>query len=234
MTERPLMMKDLPEEERPREKLFNKGAQALSSSELLAILIRTGRKDESVMRVAERLLNNFSREGSNGLSALGTALPQEITKVKGLGKAKAVTIAAAIELGKRMATAGMAGQAVIRSPQDAAELLMPRLRYERCEQFVGLMLSVKNHVVAQPTISVGTINASLVDARELFRMAIGYNAASVIVAHNHPSGDPTPSGDDIKLTKRLLEAGQLLDIPITDHVIIGDGRYISMREQGII
>lgn len=228
------MMKDLPPEERPREKLLSKGVHALSSSELLAILIRTGRKDESVMRVAERLLNNFSREGSNGLSALSTALPQEMTKVKGLGEAKAVTIAAAIELGKRMATAGMAGQVVIRSPQDAAELLMPRLRYERCEQFIGLMLSAKNHVVAQPIISVGTINASLVDARELFRVAIGYNAASVIVAHNHPSGDPTPSGDDIRITKRLLEAGQILDIPITDHVIIGDGRYVSMREQGII
>ncbi|MDF2928238.1 DNA repair protein RadC [Anaerospora sp.] len=228
---KPLMMKELPEDERPREKLLAKGPQALSNSELLAILIRTGTANESVMRLAERVLEQFE---NGGLTALGRLTPREISRVKGIGAAKAVTITAAVELGKRMAMLGAGDKVIIRSPQDAAWLMMPRLRYEPKELFVAIMLSTKNHVLSTPVISVGCLNASIVHPRELFREAINYSAASVILVHNHPSGDPAPSAEDISLTKKLVEAGHLLDISVLDHVIIGDGKYVSLKEKGIL
>ena len=232
--EKPLMMKDLPEDERPREKMLAKGPQALSDAELLAILLRTGRANESVMRLAERVLDEFKKSGMDKMEALGRLAPREISKIKGIGAAKAVTIAAAVELGKRMASLGPGKQTIIRSPQDAANLMMSRLRYETKELFFAIMLSTKNHVMATSLISMGTLNASLVSPRELFREAITHHAASVILAHNHPSGDPTPSNDDIVLTKRLVEVGVLLEIPVLDHVIIGDGKYVSLKEKGIL
>lgn len=232
--EKPLMMKDLPEDERPREKMLAKGPQSLSDAELLAILLRTGRANESVMRLAERVLDEFKKSGMDKMEALGRLTPREISNIKGIGAAKAVTIAAAVELGKRMAALGPGKQVVIRSPQDAANLMMPRLRYETKELFFAIMLSTKNHVVATSLISMGTLNASLVSPRELFREAITHHAASIILAHNHPSGDPTPSSDDIVLTKRLVEIGVLLEISVLDHVIIGDGKYVSLKEKGIL
>lgn len=234
MREKPLMIKELPADERPREKMMAKGPEALSNAELLAILLRTGRSQESVMRLAERVLDQFKREGMDELSALGRLMPRDVSKIKGIGVAKSVTIIAAVELGKRMAVAGPAKQLVIRSPQDAANLLMQRLRYESREHFVSVMLSTKNHVLGYPIISTGTLNASLVHPRELFREVINYGAASIIVAHNHPSGDPTPSNDDIVLTKKLVDIGKLLEISVLDHVIIGDGKYVSLKEKGIL
>lgn len=231
---KPLMMKQLPEEERPREKMLSKGPQALSNAELLAILLRTGRQDESVMRLAERVLDQFKQEGMDELSALGRLMPREISCIKGIGEAKAVTIAAAVELGKRMSMLGPGKQIVIRSPQEAAYYIMPRLRYETREVFHAIMLSTKNHVLGSPLISMGILNASLVHPRELFREIIHYSAASVILVHNHPSGDPTPSNEDITLTKKLVDIGQLLEVPILDHVIIGDGKYVSLKEKGIL
>ena len=234
ITEKPLMMKELPANERPREKMMEKGPQALSNAELLAILLRTGRSEESVMRLAERVLDQFKHEGMDELSSLGRLMPRDVSRIKGIGMAKAVTIVAAVELGKRMAMTGPAKQVVIKSPQDAAYLLMPRLRYETKEHFVAVMLSTKNHVLGCPVISTGTLNASLVHPRELFKEIITFGAASVIVAHNHPSGDPTPSNDDILLSKKLVEIGKLLEISVLDHVIIGDGKYVSLKEKGIL
>jgi len=226
-----LMIKELPQEERPREKMLRKGAQALSNAELLAVLLRTGTKNDSVLRVAERLLKKYEELG---VAALGSIVPQELSKIKGIGPVKAVTVVAAIELGKRLHGLASAERPVIRSPQDAADLLMARLRYEPRENFLLVLLSTKNHVLGTPTISIGSLNASIVHPRELFREAIHYSAAAIILVHNHPSGDPAPSQEDIMLTKKIVEAGKILEIHVLDHVIIGDNKYVSLKEKGII
>ncbi len=231
VVEKPLTIKELPEDERPREKMLAKGCQSLSNAELLAILLRTGTKQDSAVRIAEKLLKKY---GEIGLGALGNMSPQEMSKVKGIGPVKAVTVAAAIELGKRLNSQAVIERPVIHSPQDAANLMMARLRYEAREHFIILLLSTKNHVLATPVISVGSLNASIVHPREVFREAINYSAAAVILVHNHPSGDPAPSQEDIAITKKLVEAGRLLDISVLDHVIIGDSKYVSLKEKGII
>lgn len=229
--DRPLMLKELPEDERPREKMLIKGASSLSNVELLAILLRTGTKKDSVVRLAERLLK---RNEDMGLAGLARLSPQDMSRIKGIGAAKSLTVAAAIELGKRLASLVPNERPVVRSPQDAANYMMAKLRYETKENFVAILLSTKNHIIAAPTISVGTLNASLVHPRELFKEAINYSAASVILVHNHPSGDPTPSREDIELTQKLVNAGRFLEISVLDHVIIGDNKYVSLKEKGII
>lgn len=226
-----LTIKDLPEAERPREKLLAKGAQALSNAELIAILLRSGTRHDSAVGVAQRLLKKYEELGISVLAGLS---PQELSQENGIGPAKAVAIVAAIELGKRLNALVAADRPIIRSPQDAVNMMMPRLRFENKEQFIVLMLSTKNHVIATPVISVGTLNASLVHPRELFRQAINFSAAAVILVHNHPSGDPTPSLEDVELTTKMTEAGKLLGINVLDHVIIGDNRYVSLKEKGII
>lgn len=223
-----LMMKELPEAERPREKLLEKGAQALSNAELLAILLRTGTKNIPVNRLAEQLLAKYE------LAGLASISPPELSKTTGIGLVKAVTLVAGIELGRRLSQREPGQRPIIRSPQDAADLVMSELRYQTKEHFMALLLSTKNHVIARAIISVGSLNASIVHPRELFREAISYSAAAVILVHNHPSGDPTPSQEDISLTKQLVEAGNLLTISVLDHVIIGDGKYVSFKEKGII
>lgn len=228
---KPLMVKELPTNERPREKLLSKGAQALSEAELLAILLRTGTKNDSVLRVAERLLKKHE---AIGLAAFSQISPQEVSKIKGIGPAKAVTIVAAIELGKRLHGLPAMERPIIRAPKDAADLVMPQLRYESREHFLIMVLSTKNHVLDMPIISIGSLNTSVVDARLVFRKVISYDAAAVILVHNHPSGDPTPSSEDIMLTQKLISAGKLLDVAVLDHIIIGDNKYVSLKEQGII
>lgn len=224
-----IMMKDLPEEERPREKLKKRGAQSLSNAELLAILLRTGTQEESVMRVAERML---IEAGEDGLSALAQTSIESLMKRKGVGEAKAITIAAALELGKRVAAGDSKKKIIIRSSDDVAAHMMPRLRYCDREYFYVLLLNTKNHVIATSMVSVGTLSESLVHPRELFKEAVNHSASSIILVHNHPSGDPSPSREDIMLTKRIAEGGKLLDIQVLDHVIIGDNTYVSLREQG--
>lgn len=225
----PLMMKELPADERPREKMKERGAQALGNSELLAILLRTGNFQESALRIAENLLD---RQG--GLAGFGNATLEDFEQVKGVGEAKAITVMAAIELGRRVTTLAPAARAVIRTPDDVAALLMPRFRYETKESFIAILLSTKNHVLKTPVISIGSLNASIVHPRELFREAINASAAAVILAHNHPSGDPAPSPEDVSLTRKLVDAGKLLDIPVLDHIVLGDGKYISFKEKGIL
>lgn len=226
-----LTIKELPEDERPREKLLTKGPQALSNAELIAILLRTGTRRDSAVGVAQKLLKRYEEAGIAVFSGL---TPQELSLENGIGPAKAVTIAAAIELGKRLNDLAAAERPVIRTPQDAAYLMMPRLRFETRELFIAIMLSTKNHVLATPIISIGTLNASIVHPRELFRQAINFSAASIILVHNHPSGDPSPSKEDIELTNHMNAAGKLLGINVIDHVIIGDKRYVSLKEKGII
>ena len=225
----PLMIKELPADERPREKMKERGAQALGNSELLAILLRTGTAAESALRLAENLLDR-----AGGLAGLGHATLEEVEQVRGIGEAKAVTLLAALELGRRVDSLAPLDRTAVRTPDDVAALLLPRFRYESRESFVAVLLSTKNHVLKTPVISVGSLNASIVHPRELFREAINASAAAVIVAHNHPSGDPTPSPEDVSLTRKLVEAGKILDIPVLDHVVLGDGKYISFKEKGIL
>ena len=225
----PLMIKELPSDERPREKLRDNGAQVMSNSELLAILLRSGNQDESALRLAEHLL-----ERQGGLAGLGGATAEALEQVKGIGEAKASTVLAAIELGRRVALLEPAQRLTIKAPDDVAALLLPRFRYESREHFLAVLLSTKNHVLKTAVISIGSLNASIVHPRELFREAINCRAAAVILAHNHPSGDPTPSPEDVALTRKLVEAGSLLDIPVLDHLILGDGKFISLKEKGIL
>ena len=186
-------------------------------------------QSESAVHLAARILQ---QSGSlRGLVDMGQA---ELTRIKGIGPAKALQIRAGIELGRRLARSRQGETVTVRRPQDAADYLMEDLRYLHVEHFVCLFLNTKNHITAKETLSVGTLNASLVHPREVFRAAIRHGSASIICAHNHPSGDPTPSPEDTSLTRRLAEAGELVGIDVLDHIVIGDGRYISLKEQGLL
>lgn len=223
------MLRDIPEGERPRERMLRQGASALSSAELLAILLRTGTVAESAVRLAERILRE-----SGSLRSLTDMRLEQLTAIKGVGPAKALQIQAGIELGRRLARTSDEERPVIRSPHDAADLLVEELRFLKKEHFVCLFLNTKNHVIGRETISVGSLNATVVHPREVFRSAIQRCSASIICAHNHPSGDPTPSKEDIELTARLTEAGDIVGIELLDHLIIGDRSFISLKEKGLM
>ncbi|MFD1772490.1 RadC family protein [Paenibacillus rhizophilus] len=223
------MLRDLPHEERPRERMMQYGAESLSQTELLAILLRTGTRRESAIHVAQRILGQVG-----GLRRLADLSIEEMMQIKGIGPAKAVQLKAGMELGRRMANTRLDQPVTIRSPHDAADILTEQLRYLQKEHFVCLFLNTKNHVIAQETLSMGSLNASIVHPREVFRAAIKCSSASIICAHNHPSGDPTPSPEDIALTRRLLDAGEIVGIDVLDHLIIGDDGFISMKEQGLM
>lgn len=222
-------LKDLPEEMFPRERLFQLGPEALSNREILAILLRTGVKGENVLNLAERLLAE-----AGGLSGLGKLTVHELAQLHGLGKAKASVIKAALELGRRSVSADPMTRPVVNSPQDIAHLVMEEMRYLDREHFRIVSLTTKNHVLGISEISVGSLNSSLVHPRECFKEAIRRNSNAIILLHNHPSGDPTPSKEDIAVTQRLAEGGGILGIEVLDHVIIGDNRYISFKERGIL
>lgn len=223
-------IKALSEDDRPREKLAHYGASVLSNSELLAILIRTGTRERSALRIAEELT------GSDGLYQNIACVHNvaELAKIKGLGIAKAATILAALELGRRVATAGKTERSKINSPQTGADILMPRLRYERHEKFLTVLLDSKNRIMRIEQISEGSVNSAVVHPREVFAPALLYHAAAILVAHNHPSGDPKPSNEDRKLTESLATSGRIMGIPLIDHLVIGDGIFFSFREQGYL
>ncbi|MFC4776460.1 DNA repair protein RadC [Paenibacillus sp. GCM10023252] len=223
------LLRDVPHEDRPRERMMEYGAEALSHAELLAILLRTGTQQQSAVHVAGNILKQCG-----SLRNLMDMSMDELTAIKGIGTAKALQLRAGIELGRRMVRSQLGDVVTVRKPGDAADFIMEELRYLKKEHFVCLFLNTKNHIVARETLSVGTLNASLVHPREVFRAAIKNSSASIICAHNHPSGDPTPSPEDIALTRRLVEAGELVGIEVLDHLIIGDGRFISLKEQGIM
>ncbi|MBE6184143.1 JAB domain-containing protein [Bacillus ginsengihumi] len=224
-----LMISDFPIEDRPRERFIQYGATSLSNQELLAILLRTGTKKESVIQLANRLLQYFE-----GLNLLKDASIEEMTAIKGIGTAKAVQVLAAIELGRRISNLKYNDRYVIRSPQDGANYVMNDMRFLTQEHFVCLYLNVKNQVIHQQTIFIGSLNASIVHPREVFKEAFRRSAASIICFHNHPSGDPSPSREDIEVTKRLVECGKIMGIEVLDHMIIGDKKYISLKEKGYL
>lgn len=229
MTETAIMLRDFPLEERPRERMINEGPTSLSNQELLAILLRTGSKNESVMQLSNRLLQQFE-----GLKLLQEASIEEMTTIKGIGEAKAIMIQAALELGKRINRLQMDQRYVIRSPEDGANYVMEDMRFLSQEHFVCLYLNTKNQVLHRQTIFIGSLNASIVHPREVFKEAFRRSAASMICIHNHPSGDPTPSREDIEVTKRLVECGKMIGIELLDHIIIGDHKFVSLKEKGYV
>jgi DNA repair protein RadC len=204
------------------------GATAVSTAELLAILMRTGVGGENVLRLAERLLGHFG-----GLPGLSQASITELTAVKGIGKVKAVEIKAALELGRRLIAAAPEEKPQVTSPADAANLLMSEMMLLEQEHLRLILLDTRNKVLSTPTVYVGSLNTSVIRISELFRAAIKDNAAALIVAHNHPSGDPSPSPEDIRVTRQIAKAGELLDIELLDHIIIGRQRFVSLKERGL-
>ncbi|OIQ08613.1 hypothetical protein MOOR_17600 [Moorella thermoacetica] len=221
-------IKELPAELRPRERLLAAGVQALSNAELLAILLRTGTRTESALDVARRLLS-----GPDGLQFLAGATLEELQQQKGIGLAKAAELKAALELGRRLAAFTLS-RTVIRNPRDVAGLLLDEMRYLDRENFRTVSLNTKNQVLGIDNVSVGSLNSSLAHPREVFKDPIRRSAAAIILAHNHPSGDPTPSQEDIMVTRRLVESGHILGIEVLDHLIIGDGRFISLKERNLL
>jgi DNA repair protein RadC len=221
-------IKELPSSERPRERLLHYGAGALSSGELLAIILRTGVRDENVIRVAQRLLASFGN-----LAGLAQANTAELMSEKGLGPAKVAQLKAALELGRRMLIQSPDERPQVRSPADAANLVMSEMALLEQENLRVMLLDTKNRVLDTPTIYVGSLNTSLIRVGELFREAIRANCASLIVLHNHPSGDPTPSPEDVAVTRQIVEAGKLLDVEVLDHLIIGQQRFVSLKERGL-
>lgn len=229
MADSALMIRDVLKEERPRERMLQEGPSALSNQELLAIILRTGSIDASVLTLSHRLLQRFE-----GLKGLKNASIEELLELKGIGTAKAVQIMAALELGKRLNTVRMDDRYAIRSPQDGVNLIADDLRHLVQEHFVCLYLNTKNQVIHRQTLFIGSLNASIVHPREVFREALKRSAASIICFHNHPSGDPTPSQQDIDVTKRLVDCGMLLGIDVLDHIIIGERDFVSLKEKGIV
>ncbi len=222
------MIRDLPQDERPRERLMRVGARVMSNAELLAIMMRTGVGGENVLRLADRLLARF-----DGLPGLARASLAELCTVNGIGPAKAVEIKAALELGRRLMASAPEERPRVTSPADAANLLMSEMMLLEQEDLRVILLDTRNHVLRVQTVYRGSLNTSVVRVGELFRAAIKDNAAAIIVAHNHPSGDPSPSPEDIHVTRQIRQAGKLLDIELLDHIIIGYQRYISLKERGL-
>lgn len=228
-----LKMKDLPVSERPYEKLEKFGAEMLSNAELLAIIIKTGKRNETSVSLAQRLLKQD--EGNEGLGFLYGLSLEQLKGISGIGKVKAIQLKALMELSKRISTSfSMANRMIIKSPEDVCRLLMEDMRHIKKEVFKIILLNTKNHVIKHLNISVGSLNASIVHPREVFSEAVKAGCSGILLVHNHPSGDPEPSGEDLDTTRRLVDAGSILGIKVLDHVIIGDGRYVSLKEKGMM
>lgn len=233
-------MKDMPQGMRPRERLLREGPSSLSVPELLAIILNIGSPDETVLALAQRILCSVG-----GLRELADASEEELCKIHGVGPAKVAQIKGALELGRRLyqedneyrtrggAAAGKR-RPILNAPEAAADYVMTEMRFLDREQIKSLCLDTRNQLLGDAVVSVGTVNSSLAHPRECFKEAIRRSATSVIFVHNHPSGDPAPSAEDIALTRQLVEAGKLLGIDVLDHVIVGDGTYASMKEKGLL
>ena len=223
-----LTIHDFPVGERPRERLQHYGAAALSNAELLAILLRVGRPGENVVALSTRLLKEFG-----DIAGLAKASFNELTCIKGVSTAKAAQVKAALELGRRLLLSSPDARPQITSPTDAANLLMLEMGSLEQEHLRTVLLDTKNRVLASPTVYVGNVNSSIIRVSEVFREAVRQNATALIVAHNHPSGDPAPSPEDIQVTRSIVEAGLLLGVEVLDHLIIGHQRFVSLKERGL-
>lgn len=226
-----MQIKNLPTQERPQEKLVYRGASCLSNAELMALIIRTGTSQKSAIQLGEDVLSYVS----SNVGELGRADVKELTEIEGIGFSKASSIVASMELAKRMfLNSNYKKKRIIKDSSDVVDLLMEEMLYEKREILIALLLNVKGEIESKEIISVGELAATNIHPREVFSPAIRKGAAAVIVAHNHPSGDPTPSDDDIFATKRLLDASKIVGIRLIDHVIIGHRKYISLKSEGII
>jgi DNA repair protein RadC len=222
-------VRDLPRPERPRERLQKFGPEALSAQELLALVIGRGIPKKSVMNIAQELLARFGN-----VKAIGQATIGELSQIKGIGLAKAAQIKASFELGRREELEPELKNFDIKDPESVVKAIRASIKDKAKEHFKLILLNPRNKIIGISTISIGTLNASLVHPREVFKDAITHSAASVVLAHNHPSGDPEPSEDDIKITKKLVESGKILGIEVIDHIIIGKNNFCSFKERGLI
>ncbi len=223
-------IKDLPLEDRPREKLILRGPQNLSDAELLAILLRTGKKGKSVVSIANEMIIT-----NRNLAFLASKTLSDFMRIDGIGKDKAATLLAAFEISRRvLSQSKLFNERKITSPQDVAEIFIPLLRDELKEKFILVCLNSANKIIAKEEISIGNLNSSVVHPREIFKAAIDHRSASIILLHNHPSGNPEPSNEDISITKKIVESGKILDIPVFDHIIIAGNSFTSFVERRLI
>ena len=213
----------------PRERLDALGAEALSDAELLALLLRTGARGADVLSLAARLLSIHG-----GLPGLARKSPRDLARSAGVGPAKSASLCAAVELGRRLAARRLGPGAALRSPADVFQHFHPRLRHASQERFFVVLLDGRHRVIRHELVSQGTLTASLVHPREVFRPALREAAAAVVLVHNHPSGDPTPSQEDREVTERLARAGEILGVPVLDHVVVAERGYSSLRESGVL
>jgi len=220
---------DLPKPERPRERLKKLGPEALSAQELLALVIGRGIPQKSVMNIAQELLAKFGN-----IKAISQATLEELSQIKGIGLAKAAQIKACFELGKRQELELELEDIDIKNPQSIVKVIQAKIKDKAKEHFKLILLNTRNKIIGISNVSIGTLDSSLVHPREVFKEAIAHNAYSVILAHNHPSGDPEPSEDDIMITKRLKESGKILGIEVTDHIIISKNGFFSFKEKGVL
>jgi len=223
-------IKDWAEDDKPREKLLNKGPAALSNAELIAILIGSGNNEESAVALSKRIMN----EVSDNFAELARLTISDLQKFKGIGEAKAITIAAALELGRRRGTSVLNEKPLVKDSKTAFILFQKELGDLNYENFCVLLLNRANKVLKTVRISDGGITGTVVDQRKVFKVALDNNATSIILGHNHPSGQLTPSDADIQLTKKMKAAGETLDLPVLDHIIVGDGNYYSFADEGIM
>lgn len=222
-------MKSIAAHDRPREKLARAGAAALGDNELVAVVLGQGQARASALDLANAML-----AAVGGIAGLARTAPDELRQVPGIGAARAAQVLAALELGRRSVLSTGRERIRMTSPRAVAEYLMPQYSNRRVEQFGVLLLDTKHRVLRSTVLSVGTLDASIVHPREIFREAVAGGAAAIVLFHNHPSGDPEPSRDDTRLTERLIAAGVLMGIDVLDHVILGDARYFSYREKGTL
>ena len=221
-------IKDMRSDDRPRERLEQQGSQVLSNPELLAILLGTGVRGQSAIQLAQELLGEYG-----GLAGIHRAAYQDLVKTRGIGPAKAAQLGAAIELGRRLAVSVPDDRPAIQSPEQAAELVMYEMGALKQEHLRVLLLDTRNQLIRITEVYQGSLNTSLIRVGEIFRDAVRENAAAVIVAHNHPSGDPSPSPEDVAVTRAMIDAGRLLDIEVLDHIVIGTGRFVSLKSKGL-
>ncbi len=219
----------IPDSERPRERLLDRGAQLLGTAELIALVLNTGQSGTSALHIAHNLLSLLGQDAAEPLTHLRDISPVELMHLPGIGPAKAATLLASIELGRRIFLARPNHRSVVDTPEVVAQVLGSELTFARQEQFAVLLLDIKNRLIAQRIVSVGTIDETIAHPREVFREAIRQGAAGIIVAHNHPSGQTDPSCEDLRLTEQLLACGKTLQIPVLDHVILGSGGFTSLR-----
>jgi DNA repair protein RadC len=221
-------IQDIPEAERPVERLIRNGSESLSNAELLGIILRTGTREENVVNLCSRILSEYS------IKQLSLANISKLMELHGIGKVKAAQITAVFELSRRLETFVEEPKKKISSPKDVYTLMYPKMREQKKEKFIMLYLDTKNQLLKEEVVSIGSLNSSIVHPREVFKTALMESSASVIMIHNHPSGDPSPSKEDVMVTEKMVEGGKLLGIDVLDHVIIGDGRYISLKDEGFV